>query len=99
MRFKILMALLVLVTTVVAIITIAMANLFHNDKRTYLHDLAGAAAVQTAEEVKSRLIDYQQKVQVFARMCRKQLYLSRVIQRCQMLQPSLYLIEMKIRET
>ncbi len=71
MRFKILMALLVLVTTVVAIITISMANLFHNDKRTYLHDLAGAAAVQTAEEVKSRLIDYQQKVQVFARLIYK----------------------------
>ena len=68
MRFKILLALLVLVTTVVAIITIAMANLFHNDKRTYLHDLAGAAAVQTAGEIESRLIDYQQKVQVFARL-------------------------------
>lgn len=68
MRFKILIALLVLVTSVVAIITIAMANLFHDDKRTYLYDLTGAAAVQTAEEVKSRLIDYQQKVQVFARL-------------------------------
>ncbi len=68
MRFKILLALLVLVTTVVAIITITMTNLFHNDKRTYLHDLAGAAAVQTAEEVKSRLVEYQQKAQVFARL-------------------------------
>jgi len=68
MRFKILLALLVLVTSVVAIITIAMANLFHEDKRTYLHDLAGAAAVQTAEAVNSRLIEYQQKVQVFARL-------------------------------
>ncbi len=68
MRFKILIALLVLVTTVVAIITIAMANLFHDDKRLYIHDLAGAAAVQSADEVRSRLIEYQQKVQVFARL-------------------------------
>ncbi len=67
MRFKILMGLLVLVTTVVAIITIAMTNLFHNDKHIYLHDLTGAAAVQTADEIKARLTEYQQKAQVFAR--------------------------------
>ena len=68
MRFKILIALLVLVTTVVAIITVAMANLFHNDKRLYLHDLAGAAAVQTADEVRARLEEYQQKIRVFTRL-------------------------------
>lgn len=68
LRFKILVALLFLVTAVVSVITFTMANLFHTDKKTYIHDLTSVIALHTAEEARSLLIGYRERIQVFARL-------------------------------
>jgi len=47
-RFKILVAVLFVITAVVGIITFTMANLFHADKKTYIHDLVSVVALNTA---------------------------------------------------
>ncbi len=67
-RFKILITLLVVVTTVVGSITFTMANLFHADKRTYIHDLTSLIALHTAKETQTILTGYRQRLQIFARM-------------------------------
>lgn len=68
LRFKILVALLFLVTAVVSLITFTMANLFHTDKKTYIHDLTSVIALHTAEEARSLLIGYRERIQVFSRL-------------------------------
>ena len=68
LRFKILVALLFLVTGVVSLITFTMANLFHTDKKTYIHDLTSVIALHTAEEARSLLIGYRERIQVFSRL-------------------------------
>jgi signal transduction histidine kinase len=55
LRFKILVALLFLVTAVVSVITFTMANLFHTDKKMYIHDLTSVIALHTA--IKLRVAD------------------------------------------
>ena len=54
-RFKILVALLLIITTVVSGITFTMANLFHEDKLAYVHDLTSEMAVHSAEETRAWL--------------------------------------------
>ena len=68
LRFKILVALLILVTAVVSVITFTMANLFHTDKKTYIHDLTSIIALHTAEETQSLLIGYQERINVLTRL-------------------------------
>lgn len=68
LRFKILVALLFLVTAVVSLITFTMANLFHTDKKTYIHDLTSVIALHTAEEARSLLIGYRERIKVFSRL-------------------------------
>ncbi len=51
-RLKMLLAVLFVVTAAVSVITFTMANLFHTDKRTYVHDLSSVLAQSTAEEAK-----------------------------------------------
>ena len=52
-RFKILIGLLFVVTTIVSIITFTMANLFHSDKSAYIKDLISVVALHTGEEASS----------------------------------------------
>jgi len=67
-RFKILMALLLVITSVVSIITFSMANLFHTDKAAYIHDLTSEMAMHTATETRALLIGYRERLQVFTRL-------------------------------
>jgi predicted Zn finger-like uncharacterized protein len=67
-RFKILIALLLIVTTVVSIITFTMANLFHTDKSAYVHDLTSEMAMHSASETRALLAGYRERLQVFARL-------------------------------
>jgi len=67
-RFKILIALLLVVTTVVSLITFTMANLFHSDKAAYVHDLTSEMAVHTAAETRALLTGYSERLQVFTRV-------------------------------
>jgi len=67
-RYKILLILLVVVTAVVSTITFTMANLFHSDKRSYIHDLTSLIAVHSAKETDSLLEGYHERLEVFARL-------------------------------
>ena len=67
-RFKILLAMLVVITAVMGIITYIMASRFHADKMTYIHDLASVVALNTAEESNSILSGYQERLQGYARL-------------------------------
>lgn len=67
-RFKILIALLLIVTGVVSIITFTMANLFHADKAAYIHDLTSEMATHTASETRVLLTGYRERLQVFTRV-------------------------------
>ena len=67
-RYKILLTLLVVVTAVVSTITFTMANLFHSDKRSYIHDLTSLIALHSAKEADSLLSGYHERLQVFARL-------------------------------
>jgi len=69
-RLKILVSLLLMVTAVVSVITFTMANLFHEDKTTYIHDLASLVALSTAEECRSLLEGYGERLQAYARLIR-----------------------------
>jgi len=69
-RMKILLALLVVVTSVVALITFTMANMFHEDKTAYIRDLTSFTAIGTAEECHSILIGYADRLEVLARVMR-----------------------------
>jgi two-component system NtrC family sensor kinase len=68
LRLKILVALLLVVTAVVSVITFTMANMFHDDKRTYVTDLVSLVAVSTADECRSELEGYGQRLQAYARV-------------------------------
>ncbi len=67
-RFKILIALLLIVTSVVSFITFSMANLFHTDKSAYIHDLTSEMALNTAAEARALLVGYGERLQVFTRL-------------------------------
>jgi signal transduction histidine kinase len=64
-RYKILITLLLVVTVVVSIITFTMANLFHKDKTAYIRDLASFTALHTAEEARSLLTAYRERLHAF----------------------------------
>ncbi|MDX1815426.1 MAG: two-component sensor histidine kinase, partial [Thermodesulfobacteriota bacterium] len=67
-RFKILLTMLAVITAVMGIITYFMASRFHDDKMTYLHDLASIVALNTAEESNSILLGYGERLQGYARI-------------------------------
>lgn len=66
-RYKFLVSTLLVVTAVVSIITLTMANLFHDDKKSYIHDLAITAATHSADEVYTILRSYQERLLLFGR--------------------------------
>jgi len=67
-RFKILVTLLVVITAVVTLITFIMANLFHADKRVYIHDLTAATASSGAEKTRALLAGYRDSLQIFSNL-------------------------------
>ena len=67
-RLKILATLLVLVTVVVTVIAFTMARMFHEDKRTYVSDLAAVVAVHAAEEADLVLNAHRERLLALARV-------------------------------
>ena len=67
-RIKILTALLFVVTGVVGVIVLMMANLFHLDKKAYITDLVSLVSVSTAEESRSLLLGYEERLRVCSRI-------------------------------
>jgi signal transduction histidine kinase len=67
-RFKILLTLLVVITIVVSVITFIMANLFHEDKKAYIHDLTSTTSLNAAAKTETLLIGYSERLQVFTRL-------------------------------
>ena len=68
LRLKILATVLLVITAVVSIITFTMANLFHADKSTYIHDLTSATALNATQEVTMLLEGYRERLQVYTRL-------------------------------
>ena len=67
-RLKILATLLVLVTTVVTVIAFTMARMFHEDKKTYISDLAAVVAVHAAEDADLVLTAHRERLLALARV-------------------------------
>ena len=67
-RLKIIIGQLFIVTAVVFVITFTMADLFHDDKTTYIHDLTSVITMHVAEEADSILRGHNEKLRVFARL-------------------------------
>src|SRR5712691_11398456 len=64
-RLKIMVALLFVITSVVSLITFTMGRLFNQDKTAYIHDLTSLIALHTAEEARSQLDGYRERLLVF----------------------------------
>ena len=58
-------ALLFVITSVVSLITFTMGRLFNQDKTAYIHDLTSLIALHTAEEARSQLDGYRERLLVF----------------------------------
>jgi len=67
-RLKIMLSLLFVVTAVVSTITFAMAQLFHEDKKTYIQGLVSTAAQSAADETRSLVESYRARTLVYARI-------------------------------
>ena len=67
-RLKILVALLLAVTAVTSVIVFSMGTLFHEDKKTYITDLASMTALSVAEESRSLLTGYRERITIYARI-------------------------------
>jgi len=61
-RFKILLSVLIVVTTVVSLITFTMARMFHADKVAYVEDVVSLVSVHAAEEANLRLTAYRDQL-------------------------------------
>ncbi len=70
LRVKFLGALLLLVTAVVSVITFTMANMFHQDKSAYVSDLVSVVAMSTADECRSVVEGYREKLLSYSRILR-----------------------------
>ncbi len=64
-RLKILVTLLTVITVVVSLIIMTMANLFDQDKTTYVRDMTSVIAVRAAGEAASVLKSYQERLGSF----------------------------------
>ncbi|NOT33893.1 MAG: HAMP domain-containing protein [Candidatus Eisenbacteria bacterium] len=68
LRLKILITVLVIVTGAVGAITFTMANLFHQDKRTYITDVVSMVSISTADQARTVLISYQDRLRGLTRL-------------------------------
>ena len=66
LRIKILLALLLVITAVVSTITFTMANLFHQDKKVYVSDLASVVALHIAQEADALIAGYRDRLEICA---------------------------------
>ena len=64
-RIKIMISLLTVTTAVVSVITFTMANLFQQDKKAYINDLAAIVALNTAEESRALLAGYRDRLEAW----------------------------------
>src|SRR6266699_1678783 len=64
-RLKIMVALMFVITSVVSLITFTMGRLFNQDKTAYIHDLTSLIALHTAEEARSQLEGYRERLLVY----------------------------------
>ena len=64
-RFKILVTLLSIISVVVGVITFTMAQAFHQDKTSYIHDLTSVIALHTAEETRSLFEGYRGRMRMY----------------------------------
>ena len=67
-RYKILLAVLLVVTAVVSTITFTMAQMFHADKRIYVRDLSAVQATHAAQETEAVIASYRDRLDVCARL-------------------------------
>jgi hypothetical protein len=67
-RIKFMLTLLLLVTGVVTAITFATANLFQEDKKTYVNGLTSMVALGTADDARFLLASYGERLQLYARL-------------------------------
>ncbi len=67
-RLKIFMTLLVVVTLVLGLITYNMANLFHGDKKAYIHDLTSVIALHAAEETRTIILGFRKSMQIIVNL-------------------------------
>lgn len=71
-RLKFLISLLLIVTTAIGLITFSMWNLYHQGMKVYARELSSVLAQSTAQECRSLLIDYADRLRVCGRiMCSK----------------------------
>ena len=66
-RVKFMLTFLVLVTGVLGLITFSTANLFQEDKKAYVNGMTSMVAQGPAEEARSALIGYRERLQLYAR--------------------------------
>ena len=72
LRYKILVMVLILATTVVCSITYIMAKTFHEDKASYINDLTSILAVHMSEKVNDTLTGYRDRMLLFTRLLYEQ---------------------------
>ena len=68
LRFKMLVAQLLVVSVVLSLITFTMANLFHVDKTAYIHDLTSTVVLHTAAEANALVVGYRERLRLFSRV-------------------------------
>ena len=68
LRYKILVVLLLGISIIVGVITFTMANLFHRDKTTYINDLILTNTIHIAQETRTILVNYRERIKAIARV-------------------------------
>ena len=67
-RVKFMLTFLVLVTTVVGLITFTTANLLQEDKKAYINGLTSMVALGMAEEARTALAGYRDRLRLYTRL-------------------------------
>ncbi|MDH5230943.1 MAG: ATP-binding protein [Gammaproteobacteria bacterium] len=67
-KTKVIITQVIAITVMIGLITFTMANLFHEDKSSYIRDLTSVMAQNTASEANVTLQAYQQRLQIFAQL-------------------------------
>ncbi|MCM0081907.1 ATP-binding protein [Geomonas sp. Red32] len=68
LRFKMLVAMLLVVSVVLSVITFTMARLFHVDKTAYIHDLTSTVVLHTAAEANALMTGYRERLRLFSKV-------------------------------
>ena len=68
LRFKMLIAILLIVFTITCTITYLMARIFHDDKASYINDLTSSLALSLSKEVNTSITGYRDRLLLFTRL-------------------------------